>query len=187
MATIAGNIVNASPIGDLIILFLTLDSKLIIEDNKGNKKSLLLKDFYKGYKKIELKEGEIVKSLQFLIPDKGFKFNFEKVSKRTHLDIASVNTAIYIIAEKQIVKDIRISAGGLAAIPLLLAKTTAFLKGKELSLETIKKASEIINTEISPISDIRGSSNYKKLLLRQLFFQHFIKLYPELFDNMKLV
>jgi len=186
MGTLAGNIVNASPIGDLIIMFLVLESELIIKKQDGGNKSVLLKDFYKGYKQIELSDGEIVESVQFNIPPKGFKYNFEKVSKRTHLDIASVNTAIYLVVENQIIKDVCISVGGVAAIPLLLQKTSGFLKGKELSPETIKKASEIISAEISPISDIRGSSEYKKLLLRQLFFQHFIGFFPGIFDVRKL-
>lgn len=187
MGTLAGNIVNASPIGDLSIMFLALNCELIINAGSRNKKNILLKAFYKGYKLIELAEGEIIESVQFNIPAKGFRYNFEKVSKRTYLDIASVNTAIYLLAEKRIVKDIRISAGGVAPIPLLLLKTAEFLKGRELSVSTIKKASEIILSEISPISDIRGGSEYKKLLLRQLFFQHFIEFFPELFNIMSLV
>ncbi len=187
MGTLGGNIVNASPIGDLSIFFLVFDSELTIIDLKGNKRHSLLKEFYTGYKEIVLSEGEIIESVQFNIPEKDFKFNFEKVSKRTHLDIASVNTAINLIVKDGLIRDIRISAGGVAATPLLLLKTAAFLKGEELSLENIKKTSKIINTEISPISDIRGSSYYKRLLIRQLFFQHFIEFYPELFDINKLI
>ncbi|RLD74422.1 MAG: (2Fe-2S)-binding protein [Bacteroidetes bacterium] len=187
MGTLGGNIVNASPIGDLSIFFLAFNSELTIIAENGNKRSILLKNFYKGYKEIELANGGIIESVQFNIPEKDFKFNFEKVSKRTHLDIASVNTAIYLVAEKGIVKNVRISVGGVAPIPLLLLKTGDFLKGKGLSMETIKKASEIINAEISPISDIRGSSDYKRLLLRQLFFQHFIEFFPEMFEIRSLV
>ncbi|OQY02792.1 MAG: (2Fe-2S)-binding protein [Bacteroidetes bacterium 4572_117] len=185
MATVAGNFVNASPIGDLSIIFLALNAELIIS-NKGNKRNVLLKNFFKGYKQIDLGKNEIIERIQFSIPAKGFKYNFEKVSKRTHLDIASVNTAICISLEDEIINDVMISAGGISAIPLLLHKSADFLKGKELSVETIKKASEIINSEISPISDIRGSSKYKQLLLRQLFYQHFIELFPKLFDIKKL-
>ena len=186
MGTVAGNIVNASPIGDLSILFLALDSELIIKETNKMQKNVLLKDFYKGYKQIELADGEIVESIYFNIPANGFKYNFEKVSKRTHLDIASVNTAINLVAEKRIVKDIRISVGGVAPIPLLLLNTAKFFIGRELSVKNIKNASEIMMSEISPISDIRGSREYKKLLLRQLFFQHFIELFPKLFNLKKL-
>ncbi len=182
MATLAGNIVNASPIGDLSIMFLVLNGELIINKN-GSKRIGQFKDFFTGYKQIQLAEGEIIESLQFNIPPKGFKYNFEKVSKRTHLDIASVNTAISIIISKeQVVEDVQVSAGGVAAIPLLLKETSAFLKGKELTNNNLQKAMDVMLNEISPISDIRGSSDYKKLLLKQLFFQHFVSMFPKLFS-----
>jgi xanthine dehydrogenase small subunit len=182
MATIGGNFVNASPIGDLSIMFLVLDAELII-DNKGKKRNILLKNFFKEYKEIDLAEGEIIESLSFPIPPKGFKYHFEKVSKRTHLDIASVNTAVYLVVDdKKIITDINISAGGVAAVPFLLKQTSAFLKGKELTNDNIQKATDILLSEISPISDIRGSSEYKKLLLKQLFLQHFASLFSELFS-----
>lgn len=173
MATIAGNFVNASPIGDLSIMFLVLDAELSISKN-SKKRILPFKNFFTGYKQVELDDGEIIKSLSFNIPPKGFKYHFEKVSKRIHLDIASVNTAIYLVVDdKNTINDIRISAGGVAAVPLLLQKTSAFLKGRELTDENLKEASKVLLSEVSPISDIRGSSDYKKLLLRQLFYQHF--------------
>ena len=70
-----------------------------------------------------------------------------------------------------------VSAGGVAPIPLYLRKTSKFLLGKEISDETISEANEILQTEISPISDVRGSADYKRLLLRQLFTAHFVELF----------
>jgi xanthine dehydrogenase small subunit len=70
-----------------------------------------------------------------------------------------------------------VSAGGIAPIPLYLKKTSEFLRGREISGGTISEASEILQTEISPISDVRGSAEYKRLLARQLFTAHFIELF----------
>lgn len=70
-----------------------------------------------------------------------------------------------------------ISAGGVAPIPLYLKATSAFLTGKEVTEETITAANEIMQSEISPISDVRGTEQYKRLLLRQLFKAHFIELF----------
>ncbi|NQU32981.1 MAG: FAD binding domain-containing protein, partial [Bacteroidetes bacterium] len=175
------NIVNASPIADLSIFFLALKSNLTISDNNGNTRSVQLKDFFKSYKNIDLQDGEVILNLSFKLPDENQHFNFEKVSKRTHLDIASVNSAISIsITNKKIISEINISAGGVAPIPLLLKNTCSFLKGKVLSVENIRKAHCVLKEEISPISDVRGSIDYKKLLMRQLYFGHFIKLFPEI-------
>lgn len=173
--TIAGNFVNASPIGDLSIFFLALNSDLIIKDTRENERTVALKDFFKDYKKIDLQEGEIIKELKFNIPKKDFKFNFEKVSKRTYLDIASVNTAISYTLAKEVIDDIHISGGGLAAVPVYFEKTRNFLKGKEINEANLKQASDVLLTEVTPMSDIRGSKEYKSLLLKQLFFAHFEK------------
>jgi len=175
MGTIAGNIVNASPIGDLSIIFLALKAEV----NLGSR-ILPLKDFFLGYKKLDLHKDEFVKSVDFTVPTEPIFFNFEKVSKRTHLDIASVNSAIHISMEGDKIKNCSISAGGVSPIPLFLAKTSDFLKGKKISSELIIQANEVMQGEISPIGDVRGSIEYKRLLLRQLLFAHFIKLFPNM-------
>ncbi|MCD4794267.1 MAG: FAD binding domain-containing protein [Bacteroidales bacterium] len=173
VGTIAGNFVNASPIGDLSIFFLALNAELFIKNSKGKERKTALKDFFKAYKILDLREGEIIEKLQFKIPKDNFKFNFEKVSKRTFLDIASVNTAVSYSLAKNIIEDIHISGGGLAPIPKYFDKTCEFLIGKELNQENLQKASNVLLSEVSPISDIRGSKDYKSLLLKQLFFVHF--------------
>ena len=176
-ATVGGNIVNASPIGDSSILFLTLNAKLQIS-SKEEKKEIHLRNFYKGYKNIALEKGEIVEQIILDIPNQKPLLNFEKVSKRKHLDIASVNTAIALTIDNNIIKSASISAGGVSPVPLYLKNTSEFLSGKTISNKTVLDAIEIMLTEISPISDIRGSKEYKTLLLSQLIKAHFIKLFP---------
>lgn len=182
MATLAGNFVNASPIGDFTIFFLALDAQLILSDacpdsgGRNNKREIALKNFYKGYKTIDKKTGEHVEQFYFELPDANTKFNFEKVSKRTHLDIASVNTAIKIKMDGEKIIDASISAGGVFAYPKYLEKTSAYLIGKNNSEEIILSAIEIAQTEIAPISDARGSEEYKRLLLSQLIKVHFVEL-----------
>jgi xanthine dehydrogenase small subunit len=178
MATIAGNIVNASPIGDLTILFLALNAEVII-DGSGGGRMIPLRDFFLGYKKLSINKDEVVKSIAFPLPAKPILFNFEKVSKRTHLDIASVNSAIQIIMEGEKVKECYLSAGGVSPIPLFLTMTCNFLNGKTITPDIILQANTIMQGEISPITDVRGSREYKRLLLRQLFFAHFLQLFPE--------
>jgi xanthine dehydrogenase small subunit len=75
---------------------------------------------------------------------------------------------------------VHLSAGGVSAIPLYCHKTVEFLKGKALTNQTVLEANEILQTEIAPISDARGTSDYKRLLLRQLFFAHFLQLFPNI-------
>ncbi len=177
IATLGGNIVNASPIGDFTAFFLALNANITLTEN-GRDRTIRLKNFYKGYKDLDKSAGEIISVISFEIPNENCHFNFEKVSKRIHLDIASVNTAIQISVADNEINETHLSAGGVGPIPMYLSDTSAFLNGKELSPQNIKSANDVLQREISPISDVRGSADYKRLLLRQLFYAHFIKLFP---------
>jgi len=176
-ATIGGNIVNASPIADMVNILLALNARITLI-NSDLKRTILLKDFYKGYKTLDLNENEFIEIVCFEIPKKNFLFNYEKVSKRTYLDIASVNTSIYLETENKIIKNIHLSAGGVSPIPLYLAKTSDYLIDKKISSVVVNEAVNIALKEIKPISDARGSAKYKSLLLKQLIFAHFITLFP---------
>ncbi|MDN3667246.1 FAD binding domain-containing protein [Algibacter miyuki] len=182
MASFGGNIVNASPIGDMTIFFLALNSKVTLITSEEKERVISLKNFYQGYKNFDLKDDELLKNIEFKLPTAHSFFNFEKVSKRTHLDIASVNTAIHISVEKDSISEVHVSMGGVAAIPKYLKNTSTFLKGKSLSAQTILEANTILQKDISPISDVRGTSDYKRLLARQLFFAHFTVLFPKYFN-----
>jgi len=180
MGTIAGNFVNASPIGDLTILFLALGADVLLTDARGGGRLLPLAELYLGYKKLAKAPDEQVTEISFPAPQAGDFFNFEKVSKRTHLDIASVNTAAWLRLENGVVTAARVSAGGVGPVPLLLRRTGEYLLGRDLSAATVAGANEVMQAEISPIGDVRGTAAYKRLLLRQLLFAHFLRFAPAL-------
>jgi xanthine dehydrogenase small subunit len=213
MATLAGNFINASPIGDMTVWFLALEADVVFNDGRD----MPLRKLYIDYKKLAKTDQEFITSIRFRKPTADFYFNFEKVCKRTYLDIATVNTAISLRVEStpgagwvppvlqgepqssppyeggvdaalggrggslskvdHKIISAHVSAGGVAPIPLYLKETSAFLAGKMATQETIDEANEIMQTEISPISDVRGTEAYKRLLLRQLFRAHFAELF----------
>ena len=178
-ASIGGNIVNASPIADITSILLALDSTLhLVKD--GQNREIELKEFYKGYKDLELSDGELIAEVSFDTPTENSYLNFEKVSQRTFLDIASANTSIFIEVHDSTIRNCNISAGGVSPIPLYLRKTSEFLTGKEINYSNISEATIIARSEIKPISDARGSAEYKSLLLRQLIYAHFVILFPQL-------
>jgi xanthine dehydrogenase small subunit len=206
MATLAGNFVNASPIGDMTVWFLALDAEITLSSvagvrtGSGSDRVLPLRDLYLGYKQLAKTEDEYITAIRFRKPTGDFRFNFEKVCKRTYLDIASVNTAISLTVRSApgdtwlppalsepgaptgslvtyTVESAHVAAGGVSPIPLYLRKTSDFLVGKIVNEDTISQANEIMQSEISPISDVRGTEQYKRLLLRQLFTAHFVELF----------
>jgi xanthine dehydrogenase small subunit len=179
MATIAGNFINASPIGDLTVFFLALDARLILSNGTASRE-VALRKFYKGYKVLDKAPEEFIEKIWFELPAPQTRFHFEKVSKRTHLDIASVNSAIRITTDKDRIIKAGISAGGVGPIPMYLQKTSEFLEGKRITEALVHETAEMAGTEIAPISDARGEAAYKKLLLEQLIKAHFLKLFPGL-------
>jgi xanthine dehydrogenase small subunit len=180
MGTVAGNIVNASPIADLVIFFLALDAEVHLKAENGTTRNVPLRKFYTGYKQLIMKPGETILHISFRLPQQA-SFNFEKVSKRQYLDIASVNSAILLQLDGDTIQEVHLSAGGVFAWPFYAEKTVDFLKGKTLTPELIKDATEVLTSEVAPISDIRGSKEYKRLLLRRLFFVHFAEMFPKQF------
>ena len=182
MSTVGGNLINASPIGDFTVLFLALDSSIRLQAG-GHARTVKLKDFYRGYKKMDRQPEEHLAAIEFERPPKGVCFSFEKVSARRNLDIASVNTAASLAIDGAgRIQTIHLSAGGVGPIPMYLRQTSQFLRGKVLDEPLLKEALDVLQEEIAPISDARGAADYKRRLLRQLMLAHFLKAAPERVD-----
>jgi xanthine dehydrogenase small subunit len=197
-ATVGGNLVNASPIGDFTIMLLALGAVLGIRGGPAGQggpsakgaaagaaalREVPLRDFYRGYKKLDLAEGEVVEWVAFAEPgDAGF--HFEKVGRRRHLDIASVNAAAFLRVNGGLIREARLSAGGVAPVPLLLARAAKALQGcptagaPEALPQALRQALELAQEEIAPISDVRGSAAYKRRLLKHLLVAAFLRLLP---------
>ncbi|MDJ0688583.1 MAG: FAD binding domain-containing protein [Xenococcaceae cyanobacterium MO_188.B32] len=185
-ATVGGNIITASPIGDISVMLLALNADLVLQAG-DDIRNVPLREFFQGYKKTAKKSGEILTEIIIAIPPSATKFNSEKVSKRQYLDCAAVNSALSVAApsanaircEGDTIREISISMGGVAPIPLFLKQTSNYLIGKRVNQEAIAGALPLLQGEISPIADIHGSASYKRLLARQLLIAHFTKLFPE--------
>jgi xanthine dehydrogenase small subunit len=170
-ATVGGNLVNASPIGDLTILLLALGAEVRLEGPEGHR-SIPLDRLYLGYKQLGRAAEELLTEVRFDARHLGARIGFEKVCKRTHLDIATVNTALVLHGDAGHVDEVLISAGGVAPVPRRLASTEAVLTGRPLEPQTISKALQTAISEVAPIDDIRGSAGYKRLLLQHLLVAH---------------
>jgi xanthine dehydrogenase small subunit len=177
-ATLAGNIVNASPAGDLSVMLLALNSTVVL--GRGNQqREILLRDFFRGYKVLDMAPDEVISEIRFPVPQAGAVFHFEKVCRREYLDIASVNSAIQLRVQEGRIIEAHVAAGSVAPVPLYLRKTAAYLRGRPISAATARAAAAVAGSEITPISDIRGSAEYKRALLPRLILAHFFTIFPE--------
>ncbi len=181
-ATLGGNICNASPIADMTCLLLALDSELQLGGGDAPR-NVALKDFFQGYKQLAKTEEEVIESISFSKPTANTRVNWEKVSKRAILDIATVNSAARFEAEENRILEGHLALGGVAAIPLYLKEASAALAGKEVTPELVLYVVELAQSEFDPISDVRGSADYKRLLARQLLLAHFLKCFPEVISE----
>jgi xanthine dehydrogenase small subunit len=175
-ATVAGNLVNASPIADLACLFLALDARLRLR-YAHSVRELPLDKFFLDYKKTALRPGEIVEAIR--LPPGDGAISFEKVGKRAHLDIATVNSAAWLRLEGGRVAACRISAGGVAPVPLRLTEAEAWLTGRQLDAAAVRRAADLAMAAARPIDDVRGSADYRRRLLGRLVCVHFARLAPE--------
>jgi xanthine dehydrogenase small subunit len=185
-ATVAGNLVNASPVGDLTAILLGLGARLRITrlDGGPGERFVALDRFFLAYKKVDLATDELVAAVLVAPLAENEGFNFEKLSKRESLDIAAVNTAIRLrlAADGSSIAEARLSAGGVAALPRLLGKTGAFLAGRRPDAALALEAAGIAASEIEPIGDARGSAEYRRLALGRLVLAHFAALFPGRMD-----
>ena len=165
--TIGGNLCTSSPIGDIAPILLVLNSDLGIFGRNGFKK-INIKNFFRGYRKNVLKKDEIISSVEIPYANPKNKLFSWKLSKRYDQDISTVSLAINIQTQKNVIKELHIAAGGVAATPKLLNKLSELMVEKKLD-EAIKFAIDNVEKHIQPISDLRGSRHYRLEAIKGLF------------------
>ena len=165
--TIGGNLCTSSPIGDIAPVLLVLNSNLNLFGRNGYKK-INVKNFFKGYRKNVLKKNEIISSIEIPYPDKKNKIFSWKLSKRYDQDISTVSLAINIQIQNNIIKELNMAAGGVAATPKMLDKLSKSMLEKNLD-DAIDFAIHNLEKHIQPISDLRGSSHYRLEAIKGLF------------------
>lgn len=169
-ATLVGNIANGSPIADTTPALFVLEAKVEIQ-NSSDSRFVNMKHFYKGYKHLDLKPDELITSVHIPIPTKDQVLKLFKVSNRKDMDISTVTFAALMTRDannQDMIKDMRMAYGGVGPLVKRVTNTENFLKGKPLTLSTMKDAGHELLKEISPISDVRSSKDYRNLVAKNL-------------------
>lgn len=158
--TLAGNIANASPIADTLPFLYVSDARLELTGRNGTR-TVPIASFYRGYKTLDLAADEIITRIVIPLPERTDTLRLYKVSKRSHLDISSFTAAMLMRRSGDRIGSIRIAYGGVGPMILRLPRTESFLTGKPFSLDTLEDAGAIAKEEITPISDVRGSRDFR--------------------------
>ncbi len=175
-ATLAGNLVTASPIGDMAPVLLALDADVVLASSARGERTVPLSAFFTGYRKTVLAADEVLERVLIPHAPAGLtrRSDSYKVSKRRELDIAIVAAAFVVDLDAAgVVRGARLGFGGVAPTPARAPKTEAALVGKPWTLETVRAAGEILATEFSPIDDVRADAAYRRGLLPSLLEKFF--------------
>ncbi|MDA3813835.1 MAG: xanthine dehydrogenase family protein subunit M [Candidatus Cloacimonetes bacterium] len=160
-ATIGGNIANGSPTADVIPILLALDAKLMI-CSKSTTREVFLKDFFTGYKQNVIMKNELItKILISKRAEHKYQTFYKKVGSRNSLAIAKVAVAGVKKVTKEKITDIKIAVGSLNEYPRRLFKVEEYVTGKTLIEIDFEKVEELLNLEITPISDLRSDKEYR--------------------------
>ncbi len=162
MATLGGNLANASPAADTAAVLLALDAQLVV-DGSRRKRKIPLAEFYIGPHQTVL-NGELIKEIVIpALPGGGrWGWSFQKLG-RTETDIALVNAAAGLQADSRgRIKWARIALGAVGPMPLRARAAEKLLIGNALSEELLARAGEVAMGEVSPINDGRASANYRR-------------------------
>lgn len=176
-ATLGGNIGTASPIGDLPPVLLALDAELTIATLNGQRK-IPLADFFKSYRQTDLQPGEVIVSVRIPKTIHGVRRlnRSYKIGKRGTDDISIVAAAftIDLDANHRIVHA-RLAYGGVAATPIRAIAVEEMLINQPWTWETVQRVKPALKEVFTPLTDLRGSADYRKLLAANLFEKFFVE------------
>ena len=165
MATIGGNLCNASPAADTAPPLLVHNAKVVLS-SVGGDRVLPLAEFFKGPGLTVLKPNELLREI---IVEKSIAGSsaFKKVS-RVAVDLAIASAAVYVEVEDGFIRNARIALGSVAPKPLRAVKTESLLRGLRIDSREVLNALKTIDEEISPITDVRSTADYRRYVSKVL-------------------
>jgi len=164
--TLVGNIANGSPIGDTLPYLFVSGATLELASVDGTR-TVAVADFYRGYKQFDLEPHEIITRVRVPIV-RDDRVRLYKVSRRRDLDISAFTAAIRLRVSNSHIEQATIAYGGVAPVVMRLPKTESYLAGKSIASDTFEEAGRIARGEVAPISDVRGSRDYRLQLAENI-------------------
>ena len=164
-ASLGGNLCNASPAGDTIPPMIVLGGEAEIAGPNGTRK-VAVEDFCTAPGRTVLAEGEFLVSLHFPAPAPNSGAYYRRFIPRNEMDIAvvGVGASVALSGDKSSFVSARIAVGAVAPTPLFVSAAGEALAGEPVSDEAIRRAADIARDAARPISDMRGTAEYRKHL-----------------------
>ena len=169
LATVGGNICNASPAGDTLPALLAFDAECRIV-GPGGERLMPLEQFFLGPGRTVLQQSEILAEIRLPLPAPNSGSLYIKHSPRGAMDIATVGVASVVTLHGggPVCRDARIALGAVAATPIRAHDAEALLRGQAITPELIDAAAGEAQAAARPIDDVRGTSSHRKEIVRVL-------------------
>ncbi len=174
--TLVGNIANGSPIADTLPFLFVAEAEIELTNSDGVERRVNINDFYTGYKQMDMAEDELISRVWIPIPGKSELMRLYKVSNRKDLDISTFTAAIRLKMDGQQIQSASVAYGGVGPNVIRLPKTEALLQGKTLAADVFQAAGEQARQEITPISDVRASADYRFQLAENILRKFYAEL-----------
>jgi len=174
MATLAGNIASASPIGDILPVLMALKASVELTSRSG-KRQVVLEEFIRGYRKTDLQPEEIITCIRIPFPPANGFIRFYKFSKRRELDISTVSLAARLeMDSSRLVTGLILAYGGMAEKTSRVSKTEEALGGKTWTREVVESVFPVLDAEFSPLSDARSGKEARIIAARNLLLKFYL-------------
>ncbi|MCK4240673.1 MAG: xanthine dehydrogenase family protein subunit M [Candidatus Atribacteria bacterium] len=167
--TVGGNIVNASPAGDLLPPLMAYEAQFRLLSNQGEV-IVLAEEFFIGPKETILKPAQLLTQIILPLPPERTYGSWIKVGKRKALIIATITLALVVemAEDNKIIKDVRTCLGSVAPTPIEIKEIKKMMVEKNFDQLNFAELGQIVEDKISPIDDIRGTREYRKDVAKEI-------------------
>lgn len=171
-ATIGGNLADASPAADTAVPLIALEAKVKTIDSDHKRREIPIEELFLAPNQTLLKKDEVITEIEFSslnCDNDNLKSAYEKLGLRNAMAISIVSVAIVLkLRDEKYIEDVKVALGAVAPKPIRAQKVENILKGEILGQSLIEKSAEAVLDDISPISDIRASADYRRMMSKTL-------------------
>ena len=161
-ATIGGNLANASPCADTAPPLLALEATVHIIDADGKEQAVPIDKFFMGYKLTRLGRGDVMTRISLSLPEREAKGGHTKLGLRKAASICVASVALMLLKENGHIAKVRIAFGSVAPQPIRAYALEALIEGNMINDALLADCDALLQKEISPIDDIRGTQSYRQ-------------------------
>jgi CO/xanthine dehydrogenase FAD-binding subunit len=176
--TIGGNIVNASPAGDLLPALIAYRAQFKLVSHK-EESIVSAEDFFLGPKKTILKPEQLLSKIIIPIPEQNTYSSWIKIGKRKALMVATVSLALVLSMTEgnKIIKEVKVCLGSVAPTPFEIMEIREKMIGRQFNQLDFNELGQLVEDRISPIDDIRGTKEYRQDVTKNIMINALKKIY----------